>query len=73
MFLDAMDTSDYLPEVLQVIQVIASSCPVAFSDKFQDMMDLLVGWHIDPHLSDQRRNMICGMLKEERDNFLLAY
>ncbi|KAI7882592.1 hypothetical protein K492DRAFT_235954 [Lichtheimia hyalospora FSU 10163] len=64
MFLDAMDTSDYLPEVLQVIQVIASSCPVAFSDKFQDMMDLLVGWHIDPHLSEQKRNLICGLYKE---------
>ena len=35
MFLDAMDTPDYLPEVLQVLDVLAASCRTTFSEKFQ--------------------------------------
>lgn len=35
LFLDAMETSDYLADVLQVLEVLAAQCPNAFADKFQ--------------------------------------
>ncbi|KAI8144500.1 hypothetical protein BJV82DRAFT_537101 [Fennellomyces sp. T-0311] len=66
MFLDAMDTPDYLPEVLQVLDVLAASCRTTFSEKFQDVIDLLVGWHIDTGLSEHRRGLIREIYKKFR-------
>ncbi|KAI9321568.1 hypothetical protein BX666DRAFT_2023684 [Dichotomocladium elegans] len=57
-FLDAMDSPDYLPDVLQVLVALANCCPLAFSNNFQDIIDLLVGWHIDPTLPEQRKSSI---------------
>ncbi|KAI9495515.1 hypothetical protein BDB00DRAFT_927415 [Zychaea mexicana] len=66
LFLDAMDTPDYLPEVLQVLDILATSCPTTFSEKFQDIIDLLVGWHIDTGLSEHRRSLLRDIYKKFR-------
>ncbi|KAI8377636.1 uncharacterized protein BYT42DRAFT_614302 [Radiomyces spectabilis] len=58
--LDAMDTSDYFPEILRALNTIASLCHNAFAAKFQDIIDLLIGWYIDVNadLDDEKRAAI---------------
>ncbi|KAI9100687.1 hypothetical protein DFS34DRAFT_497733 [Phlyctochytrium arcticum] len=47
-FLDAMEASDHLPKALDILHVIERRYPREFSVSFRDLVDLLIGWSIDP-------------------------
>ncbi|TPX37487.1 hypothetical protein SmJEL517_g00708 [Synchytrium microbalum] len=64
-FLDAMETQDYLPKVLDVLHVIADRYPAAFQVAFEDVADRLVGWHIDETVT----KTICSLLGDSFKKF----
>ncbi|CAG8432924.1 6070_t:CDS:10 [Diversispora eburnea] len=43
--LDSMDSSDYFPGIIDVLDRIAEKYSVEFGERFQDIIDLLVGCH----------------------------
>ncbi|KAF7726030.1 Serine/threonine-protein kinase smg1 [Apophysomyces ossiformis] len=55
MFLDAMDSAEYIPDILNVLDTLTDICSDAFATRFQDIIDLLVGWHIDASLNEGMR------------------
>ncbi|KAG4095233.1 hypothetical protein H8356DRAFT_996929 [Neocallimastix lanati (nom. inval.)] len=48
--LDSIDTHDYLPIILSIIQTLSQDYPEIFDSKFEEIIDLLIGWYIDPQL-----------------------
>ncbi|KAI8817446.1 uncharacterized protein EV422DRAFT_225192 [Fimicolochytrium jonesii] len=63
-FLDMMESADFLPKSLDVFQIIAETFPDAFSVCFKDIVDLLVGWNIDPSLPKNVSALISDTLKK---------
>ncbi|KAI9017989.1 hypothetical protein CLU79DRAFT_837480 [Phycomyces nitens] len=63
-FLDAMDSADYLPDVLDALIVFSKNCGEKFTARFQDVIDLLVGWNIDPALPEPKRLLLKGKSKQ---------
>ncbi|KAL0080268.1 hypothetical protein J3Q64DRAFT_1644429, partial [Phycomyces blakesleeanus] len=59
-FLDAMDSADYLPDVLDALIVFSKNCGEKFTARFQDVIDLLVGWNIDTTLPEPKRLLLKG-------------
>ncbi|KAI8877781.1 hypothetical protein K501DRAFT_229661 [Backusella circina FSU 941] len=57
-FLDSMDIPDYLPFITDVLDLMAERFPDAFSQRFSDIIDLLVGWNTDVGTSDSKRQVI---------------
>ncbi|ORY80157.1 hypothetical protein LY90DRAFT_664604 [Neocallimastix californiae] len=48
--LDSVDTHDYLPIILSIIQTLSKDYPEIFDCKYEEIIDLLIGWYIDPQL-----------------------
>ncbi|TPX41406.1 hypothetical protein SeMB42_g05495 [Synchytrium endobioticum] len=63
-FLDAMESPDYLPRVLDVLHAVADRYPKAFQIAFMDVADRLVGWHIDESLSKSIWSLIADSFKK---------
>ncbi|KAI7861672.1 hypothetical protein BDF14DRAFT_1991502 [Spinellus fusiger] len=57
-FLDAMDSADYLPDILDIFVAFSKNYKQKFATKFEDIIDLLVGWHIDTILPDTKRVLL---------------
>ncbi|TPX67125.1 hypothetical protein SpCBS45565_g04070 [Spizellomyces sp. 'palustris'] len=63
-FLDAMESPVYLPKTLDVIQIIAEKHPESFTNSFKDIVDLLVGWSIDPNIPKNNVSLIADTFKK---------
>ncbi|ORX59981.1 hypothetical protein BCR36DRAFT_316243, partial [Piromyces finnis] len=48
--LDSVETHDYLPIILSIIQTLSQDYPDIFNSKYEEIVDLLIGWYIDPQL-----------------------
>ncbi|OBZ86292.1 Serine/threonine-protein kinase SMG1 [Choanephora cucurbitarum] len=57
-FLDMMDSSDYLPIVVDILLYFSEHYQPLFAQRFKDIIDLFVGWNMDPELPDQKRAII---------------
>ncbi|GBC43817.2 serine/threonine-protein kinase SMG1 isoform X3 [Rhizophagus irregularis DAOM 181602=DAOM 197198] len=64
--LDSMDRSDCFPGILEVLEKIAEKYPQEFGERFQDVIDLLVGWYIDTSVSDSLQSLIAETFKKLR-------
>ncbi|KAF0561158.1 Serine/threonine-protein kinase SMG1 [Gigaspora margarita] len=75
--LDSMDSSDCFPGILEVLEKIAERYPTEFGERFQDIIDLLVGWYIDISVSDTLHSLIADTFKRLRSfwgkNLKFAY
>ncbi|CAG8612564.1 10733_t:CDS:10, partial [Paraglomus occultum] len=56
--LDSMECVDCFPVILEVLEKIVEKYPNEFCERFQDIIDLLVGWHIDTSVSDNLHRLI---------------
>ncbi|KAJ3170439.1 Serine/threonine-protein kinase smg1 [Geranomyces variabilis] len=63
-FVDTMDSADYMPKTLDLFQIIAEIAPEQFSASFKDVVDLLVGWSIDPTLPKNVAALIFDTFKK---------
>ncbi|KAJ3161225.1 Serine/threonine-protein kinase smg1 [Geranomyces variabilis] len=63
-FVDTMDSADYMPKTLDLFQTIAETAPEQFSASFNDVVDLLVGWSIDPTLPKNVAALIFDTFKK---------
>ncbi|KAJ3131917.1 Serine/threonine-protein kinase smg1 [Geranomyces variabilis] len=63
-FVDTMDSADYMPKTLDLFQTIAETVPEQFSASFNDVVDLLVGWSIDPTLPKNVAALIFDTFKK---------
>ncbi|CAH1764116.1 6132_t:CDS:10 [Entrophospora sp. SA101] len=68
--LDSMDSADCFPGILDVLEKIAEKYPTEFGERFQDIIDLLVGWYIDASISDVLNNLIADTFKRLRPIWL---
>ncbi|KAI8353363.1 hypothetical protein BD560DRAFT_357697 [Blakeslea trispora] len=57
-FLDMMESSDYLPIIVDILLYFSEHYRPLFAQRFKDIIDLFVGWNMDPELSDQKRAII---------------
>ncbi|KAG9306966.1 hypothetical protein G9A89_000880, partial [Geosiphon pyriformis] len=64
--LDSTDCAECLSGIIEVLEKISDSYPTEFGDRFQDIIDLLVGWHIDTSISDTLHNLISDSFKRLR-------
>eukprot|EP00833_Pecoramyces_ruminatium_P007787 jgi/Orpsp1_1/1181819/evm.model.c7180000078755.1 len=48
--LDSVETHDYLPIILSIIQTLSQEYYEIFDNKYEEIIDLLIGWYIDPQL-----------------------
>ncbi|CAI2173764.1 5161_t:CDS:10 [Funneliformis geosporum] len=64
--LDSMDSSDFFPGILEVLEKIAEKYPQEFGDRFKDVIDLLVGWYIDISVSGSLHSLIADTFKKLR-------
>ncbi|CAG8478500.1 7348_t:CDS:10 [Funneliformis caledonium] len=64
--LDSMDSSDFFPGILEVLEKIAEKYPQEFGDRFKDVIDLLVGWYIDISVSNSLHSLIADTFKKLR-------
>ncbi|GET01157.1 serine/threonine-protein kinase SMG1 isoform X2 [Rhizophagus clarus] len=64
--LDSMDRSDCFPGILEVLEKISEKYPQEFGERFQDVIDLLVGWYIDTTVSDNLQSLIAETFKKLR-------
>ncbi|KAJ3152732.1 hypothetical protein HDU86_005487 [Geranomyces michiganensis] len=63
-FVDTMDSADYMPRTLDLFQMIAERASDQFSASFKDVVDLLVGWSIDPTLPKNVAALIFDTFKK---------
>ncbi|CAG8560727.1 5738_t:CDS:10, partial [Ambispora gerdemannii] len=64
--LDSTECVDYFSGLLEVLERIADRYPTEFGNRFQDIIDLLVGWHIDTTVSDSLHNYISDSFRRLR-------
>ncbi|KAL7335617.1 hypothetical protein PS15p_201064 [Mucor circinelloides] len=57
-FLDTMNSSDYLLTVVEILVYFSENYQNIFGQRFNDIIDLLVGWNMDPELSESKRAAI---------------
>ncbi|GAN02378.1 hypothetical protein MAM1_0021c01821 [Mucor ambiguus] len=57
-FLDTMNSSDYLSTVVEILVYFSENYQNIFGQRFNDIIDLLVGWNMDPELSESKRATI---------------
>ncbi|RKO86478.1 hypothetical protein BDK51DRAFT_31709, partial [Blyttiomyces helicus] len=62
--MDSMESPEILPKMLDLLHVIASKYPEAFGSSFRDVIDLLVGWNIEPTLSRSISSLISDSFKK---------
>ncbi|KAJ3014917.1 Serine/threonine-protein kinase smg1 [Thoreauomyces humboldtii] len=63
-FVDTMETADYMPKTLDLFQLLAEKYPNQLEKSFKDIVDLLVGWSIDPSLSRNIAALIADTFKK---------
>ncbi|KAI8575271.1 hypothetical protein K450DRAFT_262519 [Umbelopsis ramanniana AG] len=49
--LDTISSSEQIPSILKILLAIAVGHPQLVDTSFQDIVDLLMGWHTDPNVS----------------------
>ncbi|KAI8979953.1 hypothetical protein BDB01DRAFT_798216 [Pilobolus umbonatus] len=57
-FLETMNSSDYLPSIIEILTIFAESYKEVFAQRFRDIIDLLVGWNMDLPITDNKRAFI---------------
>ncbi|KAI8975372.1 hypothetical protein BDF20DRAFT_836780 [Mycotypha africana] len=60
-FLDTMDSVKYLPLVIDLLTHFASNHEDLFSEKFKDVIDLLVGWNMDGNIPESTKTTITNL------------
>ncbi|KAJ3186873.1 Serine/threonine-protein kinase smg1 [Gaertneriomyces sp. JEL0708] len=63
-FMDLTNSPDLLPKVLDLLTVLAEKHPAQFSVCFTDVIDLLIGWSIDPTLPKSVAALISDLIKK---------
>ncbi|CAO3621696.1 unnamed protein product [Cunninghamella echinulata] len=58
LFLDTVNAMEYLNELLDNLNSLAKYHSNFFINQFQDIIDILVGWYLDPSISDSDRKTI---------------
>ena len=61
--LDSIQDYDILRIILDSIKYLSISFPDLFSNLFQDLIDLLIGWRLDDNLPDQLAKIINDIFK----------
>ncbi|KAI8636905.1 hypothetical protein BD408DRAFT_425387 [Parasitella parasitica] len=57
-FLDAMDSEEFLPLMIDLLVYFSENYQTTFAQRFNDIIDLLVGWNMDPNLSESKRAIL---------------
>lgn len=60
LFLDTVNAMEYLTDILDILKCLAKYHSNIFINQFQDIIDLLVGWYLDPTISNNDRKTISG-------------
>ncbi|CAG8553655.1 2074_t:CDS:10, partial [Ambispora leptoticha] len=64
--LDSAECVDYFSGLLEVLERIADRYPTEFENRFQDIIDLLVGWHVDTTVPESLHNYISDSFRRLR-------
>ncbi|KAI9306755.1 hypothetical protein BJ944DRAFT_41558 [Cunninghamella echinulata] len=64
LFLDTVNAMEYLNELLDNLNSLAKYHSNSFINQFQDIIDILVGWYLDPSISDSDREIIANSFKK---------
>ncbi|KAJ3043387.1 Serine/threonine-protein kinase smg1 [Rhizophlyctis rosea] len=62
-FLDSMESHEFLPKVLDILTLISDKYPQIFNDAFKDVVDLVVGWGVDPSVPRSTQALISDSFK----------
>ncbi|CEP17686.1 hypothetical protein [Parasitella parasitica] len=57
-FLDTMDSEEFLPLAIELLLYFSENYQSVFAQRFNDIIDLLVGWNMDPNLSEAKRAIV---------------
>ncbi|KAI9470908.1 MAG: hypothetical protein EXX96DRAFT_603026 [Benjaminiella poitrasii] len=57
-FLNTMDTQEYIPIILEILVYFSENYQNLFGQHFKDVIDLLIGWNMDPELSELKKSAI---------------
>jgi hypothetical protein len=60
--LEDIQTPDLLIPLIEILQFVAENYPDMFRSHFQDVIDVLVGWRVDPTLPEVYANAITGSI-----------
>ncbi|CAO3636665.1 unnamed protein product [Cunninghamella blakesleeana] len=58
LFLDTVNAMENLTDILDILKCLAKYHSNTFINQFQDIIDLLVGWYLDPTISNNDRKAI---------------
>ncbi|CAF0784356.1 unnamed protein product [Brachionus calyciflorus] len=68
--LESSDNPNLMMKVARTILLLAKSYPYAINNIFQDVVDILIAWHIDINQSDEVIEFTSNSLVEFRSNWL---
>jgi hypothetical protein len=61
-FFNSMKSSDNVEMIVSIFDIIVEKFPELFKTHFRSLIDILVGWSIDPTISEPLRRALCAKI-----------